>query len=353
MRANITEDKKETRSNALNDVRKNDYLHNHSAIIIHNHSAIIKPKMQSTISGKDFNDRLANDSTFPFYKKELVKLTVENNIHNNFEFNEGLNVDTIPFNASGTCKSGGFYFTFSNCWSEWLNYRNEFMYWMWDVKIPDDALVYLESETKIKADKFILENKRCIYDEKERCMLAVRQDGNTIRFIKDPSETVQLEAVRQNGDAIQFIEDPSEAVQLEAVRRNGSAIQFIKDPSEAVQLEAVSQNVYTIQYIKDPSELVQLEAARQDGWSIQYIKDPSEEMKLEAARQDGWSIQFIKDPSERVKLEAVRRDGWTIRFIKDPSEEVQLEAVRCYGYVIQFIKDPSETVRLEAARCDG
>jgi hypothetical protein len=243
--------------------------------------------MHSTISGKEFNDKLANDPAFPFYKKELIKLTVEDNIHNGFKFKLGLNVDSVPFNAYGSCTKGGFYFTFSHCWSEWLNYGDKFMYWMWDVKIPDDALVYLESGTKIKADKIILENKRCIYDDEERCILAMRRNGLAIQFIKDPSEEMKLEAVRQDGWAIRFIKDPSERVQLEAVRQDGYAIRFIKDPSEKMKLEAV----------------------RYDGRTIQFIKDPSEEMKLEAVRQYGSAIRYIKDPSERVQIEAVRQDG--------------------------------------------
>jgi hypothetical protein len=253
---------------------------------------------------KYFNDKLANDSTFPFYKKELVKLTVENNIHNSFEFKEGLNTDPVPFNASDSCTKGGFYFTFSHRWREWVSYGDKFMYWMWDVKIPDDAQVYLESPTKIKADKFILENKRYIYDDEERCMLAVKYDGNMIRVIKDPSEKVHLEAVRQNVRAIRFIKDPSETVQLEAVRWNGYALRYIKDPSEKVQLEAVRWNGCALRYIKDPSEKVQLEAVRQNGLAIRYIKDPSEAVRLEAVRRNGYVIKFIKNPSEKVQLEA-------------------------------------------------
>jgi hypothetical protein len=302
------------------------------------------------ISGKEFNDKLANDSTFPFYKKELVKLTVENNVHNSFEFKEGLNIDQVPFDASGTCKQGGFYFTFSHCWTKWFDYRIEFMYWIWDVKIPEDAQVYLESETKIKADKIILENKRCIYEDEERCMLASRRNGNAIRCIKDPSETVQLEAVRQDGTAIRFIEDPAETVQLEAVRQDGTAIQFIKDPSEELQLEAVRQSGYAIQFIQEPLETTQLEVARRHGWAIQYIEDPSEELQLEAVRQDGTVIQFIEDPSESVQLEAVKTTGFAIRYIKDPSETIQIEAVRRNGLAIKYIKDPSEEIQLEAMR---
>ena len=44
-------------------------------------------------------------------------------------------------------------------------------------------------------------------------MNAVKQDGNSIRFIKDPSKEVQLAAVNnENGYAIKFIEDPSATV---------------------------------------------------------------------------------------------------------------------------------------------
>jgi hypothetical protein len=275
------------------------------------------------VSGKEFNDKLANDPAFRFYKKELVKLTVENNIHNDFEFKEGLNVDIVPFNVSRICSKGGFYFTFSHCWNEWLDYGYKFMYWMWDVKIPEDASVYLESETKIKANKIILENKRYIYDCEERCMLAMRQNINVFRFIEDPSETVQLEAVRRDGHSIRFVKDPSEEVQIEAVRRYGTAIRFIKDPSDEMKLEAV----------------------RQDGDAIQFIKDPSEEVKLEAVKQSGYVIQFVKDSSEKVKLEAVRQNGNAIQFIKYPSEIVQLEAVRQNRFSIKFIKDPSEAVK--------
>ena len=41
-------------------------------------------------------------------------------------------------------------------------------------------------------------------------------------------EANQLEAVKQNGDAIQYIHNPSEQVQLEAVKQDGNAIQYFK-----------------------------------------------------------------------------------------------------------------------------
>ena len=67
---------------------------------------------------------------------------------------------------------------------------------------------------------------------------SVKKDGDTIQYIYNPSERVQLEAVKQNGLAIQYIVNPSEEVQLEAVKQNGLAIQYIDNPSEEAQLLA-------------------------------------------------------------------------------------------------------------------
>src|SRR5574344_1845703 len=65
-----------------------------------------------------------------------------------------------------------------------------------------------------------------------------KNSSNKLKFIKNPSEEVQLEAVKQNGLAIQYIVNPSEEVQLEAVKQNGLAIQYIDNPSEEAQLLA-------------------------------------------------------------------------------------------------------------------
>lgn len=92
-------------------------------------------------------------------------------------------------------------------------------------------------------------------------LLAVREDGWLIQFIKDPCLEIQLEAVRQDGLAIQWIEDPCLELQLEAVREDIRAIYQIKDSSLSVQLAAVRKNVFAIQNIKEPYKKVLYESA--------------------------------------------------------------------------------------------
>ena len=80
---------------------------------------------------------------------------------------------------------------------------------------------------------------------------------NPESFLDFQSGKVQLETVKQNGNSIRYIQNPSEKVQLEAVKQNGHYIRHIQNPSEKVQLEAVKQIGYSIQHISNPSEKVQ------------------------------------------------------------------------------------------------
>jgi hypothetical protein len=72
--------------------------------------------------------------------------------------------------------------------------------------------------------------------------LTVKQYGNYIKYLADPSEAVQLAAVRNHGECIRYIENPSEAVQLLAVKQNSGYIEYISNPSEAVKHEAYLAN---------------------------------------------------------------------------------------------------------------
>jgi hypothetical protein len=163
--------------------------------------------------------------------------------------------------------------------------------------------------------------------DKEVQLAAVKQDGRTIKYMKNPSEKLKLAAVKQNGLAIKYIKNPSEEIQLSAVKQNGLAIKYIKNPSERVQLSAIKQDWPAIEYIKNPSEEIQLAAIKQDGRTIKYIKNPSERVQLAAIERNPYAIQYIKNPSERVQLAAVKQNAHAIEYIKNPSERVQLAAV--------------------------
>src|SRR5271156_4589482 len=86
---------------------------------------------------------------------KYVKILAENLIHHNFQYKEGLNIDTIPFNPSGECEPGGLYY----CEREKAYLYANFGPFIADVEIPDDARIYAEPD-RYKADKIIISNIR-------------------------------------------------------------------------------------------------------------------------------------------------------------------------------------------------
>jgi hypothetical protein len=90
-------------------------------------------------------------------------------------------------------------------------------------------------------------------------------------------------------------------MKLEAVRQNGCAIKYIKDPSEKVQLEAVKQNVDAFKYIIRNNEgkritipkEVQLEAFRQDWRVVKYMDYMRDNSILEIISQNEDAKKYL------------------------------------------------------------
>lgn len=175
------------------------------------------------IAGKEFNE------TYPDIR--LVKLTNENEIHNGFHFNDGLNVDTKEFTPTGDCVPGGIYFTQIENAYMWINYRflnSNIMHHMRIVTIPDDARVYIE-RTKLKADKLILGPKSKINNE--IYLNFVKNGGMNLDLIPENlrNKDICMEAVKHNGWALLYVPEIMKDIDIcvEAVKVHRSAICFV------------------------------------------------------------------------------------------------------------------------------
>ena len=102
--------------------------------------------LYEVLSGKRFNDLYTG--------KKLIKLTNESENHNNYQFQTGLNVDSIPFYPQAECQPGGIYFCSIEKMSMWLDYGYKPMIYARLVTIPDDAQIYTETN-KFKAHAFV------------------------------------------------------------------------------------------------------------------------------------------------------------------------------------------------------
>jgi hypothetical protein len=143
---------------------------------------------------------------------KYYKLTTKNNVHNGFEFKEGLNKDIVEFNSS-QLEPGGFCFTDEEKWHEWVQYNNKTMYWLWECE-PVGKIVNFERCYKVHS--FILKHPRCIWEVHQ--MKLVKISPHYIKYIDDPSEEVQLEVLKDNWLNFMFIKNPTKIVQEEYQR---------------------------------------------------------------------------------------------------------------------------------------
>lgn len=163
--------------------------------------SLYKRYYMKKLLGKDFN----NIFSILTSKLMLIKLTNIDEVHNGFKFKDGLNVDTILFNPTGVCRSGGFYFTDVNNFAFWLNYdSSDPMEYARVVQIPDDALVYIE-DNKIKADKLILLERMRIVDlpfwnDDKFCIEAIKQNPLTLQYVKNPTSEMYAVALQQQNE---------------------------------------------------------------------------------------------------------------------------------------------------------
>lgn len=123
--------------------------------------------------------------------KIFVKLTNKEECHNGFQFNTGLNTDTVEFTPYGNCLPGGIYFCEFDKIYQWIEYNYNLMSNMRAVTIPDDAQVY-ETAHDIKADKLILGSALDIWDDYDMCYLIICQNPNLIVHVSKEMKTAEL-----------------------------------------------------------------------------------------------------------------------------------------------------------------
>jgi hypothetical protein len=244
------------------------------------------------MSGKDFNEK--------FGSKQYVKLTRESCVHNSYLYKDGLNTDTKEFNPDKTCNEGGFHFCARVDFVKWLLYTNvnDPMYYIWDVIIPDNALVTIMDGGIIKCNQFILCNKRFIWNNYDMCKEIVQTEGLMLHYVEQKIQTDDLckEALRKDIRAIGFVIKPTHEVYMEYVRLNVKNIENIPDheltPELCVKLLEINSEV--LPFIKSPSEEVLIFMVKEDGMKLKDIKNQTQNICMEAVIQNKKCFKFVQ-----------------------------------------------------------
>lgn len=176
--------------------------------------------------------------------------------------------------------------------------------------------------------------------------LAVGLDSETIKYIDNPTEEIQLKAVEAQPDVIVLIPTATYRVKQKAVTKEPTTISLISDADFNLKKLAVSLNPYVFRRVKTttPQERTELAltAVRNRPDSIGLMDDPPFAVQMAAVRRNGLVIIDIPKPSEAVQMAAVKQNPGSIFRILGkqimPSEAVQIAAVSADPSILELLQ---------------
>ena len=302
------------------------------------------------MSGEQFN-KLFSDTKF-------VKLTNDLENHNGFQFEDGLNIDTIKFNPSGSCSAGGIYFTTYQKAYLWFSYGRNVMKYIRNVTIPDDARVYIE-ENKFKVDKIFLGPKNIIGQDiikqvielnyvhlqyvKEQtddiCILAVKRDGSALKYVHKQTEDICKLAVQGNGFMLKYVKEQTNDICTIAVRQYCHALEFVKLQTPELCKLAIQGNGSALQYVKEQTEELCNMAIQQNGLALKYVTNQNEELCILAVQRDVRALKYVKEQTDKICKLAVQKDGNALKYVKKQTKEICDLAVQESNYALEYVEE--------------
>ena len=94
------------------------------------------------------------------------------------------------------------------------------------------------------------------WNDSEYCLVAVKEDGYALGFVKNQTHEICLEAVKDNGFALRFVINQTPDICLEAVKSDGYSLQFVKEQTQEMCLEAVKQKGRAFRFVKNQTPLI-------------------------------------------------------------------------------------------------
>lgn len=121
---------------------------------------------------------------------------------------------------------------------------------------------------------------------------------------EDKKNDMNIMLALSNGQewAIQYVNNPSPIIQRYAVEENVNSLRFIKNPDQSVIDIAISKSPFIIRYLDNASDFIYNKAIRKDANSIQFIEDQTEKMQYIAIKANPMSAKYFKNPKTFIKV---------------------------------------------------
>lgn len=348
---------------------------NKQNIINNNQSKITQFTMMNV---KKDNNMLPRE----FAGKTFYKFINPNMRHYNYVYRDNYNKlpDNEQFDPYSEC-GGGFHFCTMEDLPKWM-YMFSSKCMIYEVTLLDNARV-CKKVKKYKSDSIVISNPLSIRDfiklhdvaklfvtlygpslkyidqTNELCMIAVQQDGYSLKYVKNQTEEICTMAIEQYAHSLKYVHNQSDELCTKAIEHNIHALQYVHNQTYEHCIYAVGLDGYTLNYVQPEKRTYELYllAVQTYGSIIQHI-EPNErskyytdELLISALKQNGMALEFI-DPmkcTNEMYMVALKQNGLALQFI-DPlkhTDEMFKQAVKQNGSALQFMKPIMQTPELK------
>ncbi len=94
------------------------------------------------------------------------------------------------------------------------------------------------------------------WNDSEYCLVAVKENGYALEYVKEQTSEMCLEAVKRDGLTLKFVKEQTPEICLVAVKQNGYALRFVKEQTHEICLEAVKQYGLAFEFVKEQTPLL-------------------------------------------------------------------------------------------------
>ncbi|MCC0681848.1 MULTISPECIES: DUF4116 domain-containing protein [unclassified Clostridioides] len=185
--------------------------------------------------------------------------------------------------------------------------------------------IYLEYLKKTECDLSIVEDQAIMYLE------IVKLNGRFLKYIKNQTEGICLEAVKNYGPALKYVrwnklsnnrneklyECSSNRVKYFHAKLNKIKNKFSSKENERICLEAVRQNALALKYVNKQTEPICMEALKQNKHAIMFIKDKNKCLKE-------FNIRYLEKQGDTREVIAIKENNkwlFTIACQRDITKE--------------------------------
>lgn len=227
--------------------------------------------------------------------------------------------------------------------------RETFEYYF-DVNIPNDSIISIGFDDKIKIDKIeILKNKKSIKDlflmkkiNKETIINIIKNNKWMSKYLSDINISDQdiKYMLSKNINLFKTIKPVNKEIIIDTMNIDGLLLEFVDYEYQDLEIcnIAVNNNILAFKFTKYQSHDMCIKVLKQNPFLLEYVIKQNEQLCKFALLGNIKSYIYIKNKSNSLNEYAINLDPFALEFIENQTEDIIFSALRNNAKSFKYAK---------------